>query len=45
MSLRYGPGETSEMPRANRAPKVMLWNAAVVVLLTTAVPWYSDHLS
>ena len=39
-----GPGEACEMPRANRAGKVMLWIAAVVVLLTTAFPWYSVYL-
>ncbi len=39
-----GPGEACEMPRTNRLGKVMLWIAAVVVLLTTAFPWYSVYL-
>jgi mercuric ion transport protein len=39
-----GPGEACEMPRANRAGIVMLWIAAVVVVLTTAFPLYSVHL-
>ena len=39
-----GPGEACEMPRTNRAGKVILWIAAVVVLLTTAFPWYSVYL-
>ena len=39
-----GPGEACEMPRTNRVGKVMLWIAAVVVLLTTAFPWYSVYL-
>ena len=39
-----GPGEACEMPRANRLGKVMLWIATVVVLVTTAFPWYSVYL-
>lgn len=39
-----GPGEACEMPRANRVGKVMLWIAAVVVLLATAFPIYSVYL-
>ena len=39
-----GPGEACEMPRANRAGKLMLWIAAVVVVLTTAFPLYSIYL-
>src|SRR5260370_41932696 len=38
------PGEACEMPRANRAGKVMLWIAVAVVLLSTAFPWYSVYL-
>lgn len=43
-SAACGPGEACEMPRANRAGKVMLWIAAVVVLLATGFPWYSVYL-
>jgi len=39
-----GPGEACEMPRTNRVGKVMLWIAAVIVLLTTTFPWYSVYL-
>lgn len=39
-----GPGAPCEMPRANRAGKLMLWIAAVVVVLTTAFPLYSAYL-
>ena len=39
-----GPGGAGEMPRANRAGKVMLWIAALVVVLTTAFPLYSVYL-
>jgi mercuric ion transport protein len=39
-----GPGEACEMPRVNRAGVVLLWIAAVVVVLTTAFPWYSVYL-
>lgn len=39
-----GPGAACEMPRANRAGKLMLWIAAVVVVLTTAFPLYSIYL-
>ena len=39
-----GPGEACEMPRANRVGKVMLWIAAVLVLLATAFPIYSVYL-
>jgi mercuric ion transport protein len=38
------PGGACELPRANRAGRVMLWIAAVVVLLATAFPWYSVYL-
>jgi mercuric ion transport protein len=39
-----GPGEVCEMPRANRVGKVMLWIAAIVVVLATAFPWYAQYL-
>jgi mercuric ion transport protein len=39
-----GPGEVCEMPRANRAGKVALWIAAVVVVLATGFPLYSVYL-
>lgn len=39
-----GPGEACEMPRANRAGKIMLWIAAIVVVLATAFPWYAQYL-
>ncbi len=38
------PGEACEMPRTNRVGKVMLWIAAVVVLLATTFPMYSVYL-
>ena len=44
----YGPARTRcqacELPRANRAGHVMLWIAAMVVVLATAFPWYSVYL-
>ena len=39
-----GPGEACEMPQANRAGRVFLWIATIVVLLTTAFPLYSVYL-
>ncbi len=39
-----GPGEPCEMPRVNRAGKIMLWFAAMVVGLATAFPWYAQYL-
>ena len=39
-----GPGGACEMPRANRMGKVMLWIAAVIVLLATTFPMYSVYL-
>lgn len=39
-----GPGEACEMPRADRIGKIMLWIAAVVVVLATAFPWYAQNL-
>jgi len=40
-----GPGAACEMPRVNRAGKVALWIAAVVVMLATTFPLYSVYLS
>ncbi len=39
-----GPDEACEMPRVNRAARVALWIAAIVVVLTTAFPIYSVYL-
>jgi mercuric ion transport protein len=39
-----GPGAACAMPRANRLGKAVLWLAAIVVVLTTAFPWYSPYL-
>jgi mercuric ion transport protein len=39
-----GPGDACEMPSTNRAGKVMLWLAAIVVVLATAFPWYAQYL-
>jgi mercuric ion transport protein len=39
-----GPGGACEMPRTNRLGKVMLWIAAVVVVLATTFPMYSLYL-
>jgi len=32
------------MPRSNQLGKLMLWGALIVVLLTTAFPWYAQYL-
>jgi mercuric ion transport protein len=39
-----GPGATCEMPRTNRAGKVMLWIALVIVVTATTFPWYAQYL-
>jgi mercuric ion transport protein len=39
-----GPGEACQMPKTNRLGTAMLWIAAIVVVLTTAFPWYSQYL-
>jgi mercuric ion transport protein len=44
MKADCGPGEACEMPRANRAGRVTLWIAALIVVLTTAFPLYSAYL-
>lgn len=38
------PGAACEMPRANRFGKVLLWIAAIIVVLATAFPWYAQYL-
>lgn len=42
--VECGPGEACAMPRASRLGKVMLWIGALVVVLTTAFPWYAEYL-
>ena len=42
--VECGPAEACEMPRASRAGKVVLWIAAIVVVLATAFPLYSVYL-
>jgi mercuric ion transport protein len=39
-----GPRGACEMPRTNRAGKIMLWTAAVIVVLATTFPWYAEYL-
>ena len=39
-----GPGEACEMPRANRAGRIVLWLATLVVLLAATFPYYSIYL-
>ena len=39
-----GPGEACEMPRANRLGRLLLWLAAVIVVLATAFPYYAAYL-
>lgn len=39
-----GPGQACEMPRTNRVGIIMLWIAAIVVILATAFPWYAEYL-
>lgn len=39
-----GPGEACEMPATNRAGKIALWAAAIIVLLATTFPSYSIYL-
>ena len=38
------PGEACEMPATNRAGRIGLWIAAVLVLLATTFPSYSIYL-
>jgi len=39
-----GPGEACERPGANRAGRVLLWVATLVVLLAAAFPYYSVYV-
>lgn len=39
-----GPDAACEMPHASRLGKVMLWIAALIVVLATAFPWYAQYL-
>jgi mercuric ion transport protein len=39
-----GPGDACALPRTNRLGKAMLWIVAIVVVLTTVFPWYSQYL-
>src|SRR5712692_267122 len=39
-----GPGEACEMPRVNRAGRILLWLVALVVLVATTFPYYSRYL-
>ena len=39
-----GPGESCERPGATRAGRVLLWVAAVVVILAATFPYYSLYL-
>jgi mercuric ion transport protein len=39
-----GPARVCAMPRTNRIGRVMLWLAAVVVVLSTTFPWYAEYL-
>lgn len=38
------PGEACAMPRANRVGKIVLWLAAVAVVLATTFPTYAVYL-
>jgi mercuric ion transport protein len=38
------PGESCAAPGGGRVGRVMLWLVAVVVLLATTFPWYSQYL-
>jgi len=38
------PGDLCAMPRASRLGKVTLWIGTLLVILTTAFPWYSQYL-
>jgi mercuric ion transport protein len=38
------PGESCAAPGGNRLGRVMLWLVAIVVLLATTFPWYSQYL-
>src|SRR5713226_2315583 len=38
------PGDTCEMPRANRFGKAMLWIATLIVVLATTFPFSAQYL-
>jgi mercuric ion transport protein len=38
------PGDPCAIPRAGRVGKLMLWIGAVLAVLLTAFPWYSQYL-
>lgn len=42
--LACAPDGACQMPRTNRFGKVLLWIAAVVVLLATTFPFYAGYL-
>ena len=39
-----GPGQACEMPRANRAGRIALWIATIVILIIVTFPEYSIFL-
>ena len=39
-----GPGEACEMPKANRAGRILLWLVTLVVVLAATFPYYSRYL-
>ena len=39
-----GPGEVCEMPKTNRAGKILLWLVTMVVVLAATFPYYSRYL-
>lgn len=39
-----GPDGSCEMPRTNRAGKVTLWLATVLVVVSTTFPYYAEYL-
>ena len=39
-----GPDGACELPRTNRAGKILLWLSALLVVLSTAFPLYAAHL-
>jgi mercuric ion transport protein len=39
-----GPGEACEMPKANRAGRILLWLVTLLVALAATFPYYSRYL-
>ncbi len=39
-----GPGKACEMPKANRAGRVLLWVVTLVVILAATFPYYSGYV-